>query len=146
MSYSPQHCKDYIRILVSLFWSSLPNYFRRRKSVKEKIISATKINASEKNVLLKAAKYAKFLDFSFWLFRGGGPYRVAAVGACGPLVCSACWWAGVRGLGSGGLAGVCWGGGCGGGGVCGGVISNLLRYPKSYAVWQLVSCTYHVYY
>ena len=36
---------------------------------------------------------------------------MAAVGACGPLVCSACWWAGVRGLGSGGLAGVCWGGG-----------------------------------
>ena len=46
-----------------LFWSSLPDYFGRRKSVNEKIISATKINASEKNVLLKAAKYAKFCDF-----------------------------------------------------------------------------------
>ena len=133
MSYSPQHCRECIRILVSVFWSSLPNYFRRRKSVKEKTISATKINASEKNVLLKAAKYAKFRDFSFWLFRGGGPCRVGAVGACGPLVCSAYWWAGVRGWGSVWLARIYWGAA-----FCGGVKSNFLRYSKSFVVWQLI--------
>ena len=133
MSYSPQHCRDCIRILASVFWSSLPNYFRRRKSVKKKTISATKINASEKNVLLKAAKYAKFRDFSFWLFLGGGPCRVGAVGACGPLVCSAYWWAGVRGWGSVWLARIYWGAA-----FCGGVKSNFLRYSKSFVVWQLI--------